>query len=127
MTTKMQLPLIVDDFYEAVAATVAALGGFKKIGAELRPEMPVDTAGRWLADCCNAHRDHELKPQQLAVIRKMARVAGIHILTTFELREAGYADPQPLIVEDEKAKLQREFVNAKEYFAGLLARMERLA
>lgn len=101
-----QIPLFVEDYYEALSATVAALGGFKRVGAELRPELPADHAGRWLADCCNHVRDHELKPQQLGLLRKKARVAGVHVLAAFEMREAGYAEPVPLRREDQQARIK---------------------
>jgi hypothetical protein len=122
-----QLPLIVDDYYEALAATVAAIGGFKRVGSELRPEMPIDHAGRWLSDCCNPHREHELKPSQLALIRRRARDVGVHILATWEMREAGYADPSPVVIEDEKAELKRQFITAQRAMAELVRKMERFA
>lgn len=46
-----QIPLFVEDYSEAIRATVNALGGFKKIGHELKPDKGVEEAGRWLADC----------------------------------------------------------------------------
>jgi hypothetical protein len=40
-------------------------------------------------------------------------------------RETGYTDPQPVEPEDERAKLQREFINAQRGFEALAKRMER--
>jgi hypothetical protein len=34
------------------------------------------------------------------------------VMATYELRAAGYADPQPIEPEDERARLQREYVAA---------------
>jgi hypothetical protein len=120
-----QIPLFVEDYNEAIRATVQALGGFKRVGADMRPEMPADAAGRWLADCCNPEKRDHLPPAQLAYIRRRARLEGVHILAAFEAREAGYADPQPITPEDEAAQLQREFVQASKGMAALFNRMER--
>jgi hypothetical protein len=120
-----QIPLFVEDYNEAIRATVQALGGFKRVGHELKPDLTVDAAGRWLADCCNPDKREKLAPTELAYIRRRARMAGVHVLAAFELRDAGYAEPQPIEPEDERAALMREFVQASRGFTGLLARMER--
>lgn len=123
MTT--QIPLFVEDYNEAIRATVNALGGFKKIGHELKPDKGVEEAGRWLADCCNPEKREKLSPPELAFIRRRARIEGCHILAAFEMREAGYHEPQPIEPEDERAALMREFVNSQKTFSALISRMER--
>lgn len=120
-----QIPLFVEDYAEALRATLNALGGFKRVGAELKPDMAVDAAGRWLADCCNADKRDHLTPDQLAFIRRKARQANVHVLAAFEMREAGYGDPQPVEPEDERAALEREFVQSAKAMQGLFSRMER--
>ncbi|HEY9096438.1 MAG TPA: hypothetical protein VIN35_11885 [Hydrogenophaga sp.] len=120
-----QVPLFVEDYNEAIRATVQALGGFKKVGAEMKPDLAPDAAGRWLADCCNDAKREKLAPTELAYLRRRARIEGVHILACFEAREAGYADPQPITPEDEKAKLEREFITAAKAFQTLFHRMER--
>jgi len=119
-----QIPLFVDDYSDAIRATVEALGGYKRVGAELRPELRVDAAGRWLADCCSPDRREKLDPDQLAFLRRAARAKGVHILATFEARDAGYADPVPVKVEDVRERLQREFVSAVKAVQDLAARLE---
>lgn len=121
-----QVPLFVEDYNEAIRATVQALGGFKRIGHELKPDLTVEAAGRWLADCCNPDKREKLSPTELAYIRRRARQEGIHLLAAFEAQDAGYAPPQPVEPEDERAALQREFVRASKDFSQLLARMERM-
>jgi len=122
-----QLPLIVEDHDEALQATVMAIGGFKKVGAALWPDLAPDAAGRRLSDCCNPERRDVLAPKQLCLIRRMARQQGVHILAAYEMREAGYADPIPLEPEDERARLQREYVAAVKQLASLSNRLDRLA
>jgi hypothetical protein len=123
---KQQIPLFVEDYSEAIRATIQALGGFKRIGAELKPDMAVDAAGRWLSDCCNPDKREKLAPSELAYIRKRARAEGVHILVAYELREAGYAEPQPLEPQDERAALMRDFIKAQQGMASIVARMERM-
>jgi hypothetical protein len=120
-----QIPLFVEDYNEAIRATVQALGGFKRVGAEMKPDLAADAAGRWLADCCNGDKREKLSPSELAYIRRRARLEGCHVLACFEAREAGYGEPQPITAEDEAAQLQREFVQASKHMAGLFARMDR--
>ena len=121
-----QIPLFVEDYYEAIRATVQALGGFKRIGSELKPDLPVEAAGRWLADCCNPEKREKLAPTELAYIRRRARKAGVHVLAAYEMREAGYAEPQPIEPEDERAALQRQFIQATAELNGMLARLHAL-
>lgn len=120
-----QVPLFVEDYNEAIRTTVQALGGFKKVGAEMKPDLAPDAAGRWLADCCNDAKREKLAPTELAYLRRRARIEGVHILACFEAREAGYGDPQPITPEDEAAQLQREFVSASKVMSSLFHRMER--
>jgi hypothetical protein len=122
-----QLPLIVDDYEEAIRQTAYAMG-FKDVAHALRPDLKVDAAARWLSDCCNPDRErYELSLGQLGQLRRMARQAGVHILAVFEARDAGYADPKPIEPEDERAAIQREFVVHSKALQELAARIDRLA
>lgn len=122
-----QIPLFFDSYEDAIRSTVLALGGFKKVGALLWPAMPADDAGRKLAHCLNLDKREKLDLGELALVRKAARQSGVHILATHELREAGYAEPQPLAPEDEAAQLQREFITAVRALKGIESRMDRLS
>ena len=122
----MQPPLFVEDLYDAMHATVLALGGFKRVGVELRPDLSADQAGRWLADCCNPQNDHELRPRQLAQLRRMARDAGVHTLMHFEAHDAGYAEPTAIDPEDERAELERQVLRGLGEFKQLVARLENV-
>jgi hypothetical protein len=107
-----QIPLFVDTYEEAIRHTINALKGFKTVGVALWPDKTADAAGRRLADCLNADKPDRLNPSELAFIRRWARSEGVHVMATYELRAAGYADPQPIEPEDERARLQREYVAA---------------
>lgn len=121
-----QLPLIIEDYLEAIRATVQAIGGVKRIGAELKPDLAVEAAGRWLSDCCNPDRRERLSPTELAYIRRRGRETGVHILAAYEMREAGYAEPQPLEPEDERDALQRQFIRSTNEMKQILQRIESL-
>src|SRR5690606_21335963 len=75
-----QIPLFVDDYYEAIRATVQALGGFKAVGHDLKPDLAVDAAGRWLADCCNVNKRAKLLPSVLVYGPRRARAARVTTL-----------------------------------------------
>lgn len=121
-----QIPLFVDDYYDAIRAAIEGLGGFKRVGSDIKPDLSVEAAGRWLADCCNPDKREKLSLTELAYIRKSSRKAGIHVLAAFEMQAAGYAEPQPMNLEDESAQLKREFIRSVEALNALQARMARL-
>lgn len=118
--------MFVEDLNEAIRATIQALGGFKTVGAELRPEKSAVDAGKWLTDCLNDNKRDRLDPEQLAFIRRKARAAGCHILASFEMREAGYARPVPITPEDEAAELQRKFIESVRALEVLQRQMARV-
>lgn len=105
-----QEPLFCEDLNEALRATVQAMGGPKKVAYELWPTLGVEGAASRMRDCLNPDRRQELDPLDLLALMKMARSHGVHTLAAHLMREAGYADPQPVEPEDQRAELQREFV-----------------
>lgn len=121
-----QIPMFVEDYNDAIRAAVQALGGFKRVGAELKPDLAADAAGRWLADCLNPEKRDILPPSALAWIRRKARAESCHILASFELQDAGYAPPQPIEPEDERAALQRDFVKAIRTAELLAAKLQKV-
>lgn len=121
-----QIPLFVEDYYEAIRATVQSLGGFKRVGSDMKPDLAVDAAGRWLADCCNAEKREKLSPTELSYLRRRARQANVHVLAAFEMRDAGYGDPLPIEPEDERAALQRDFIQQTRSLERMLARLQTI-
>lgn len=121
-----QPPLWHDTISDALRTCVSALGGPKKAGSLLRPELPVDQAGRWLSDCLNdARRDH-LSLEHLLMLLVEARRVGCHAGMAFICEHVGYADPQPVEPEDEAAALQREFLAGLAQQRRMLERLEQL-
>lgn len=117
-------PLFFEDIEDALRYVVQCMGGAKVVGAKVRPEMDPDKAGRWLADCLNDLRREHLAPQQVLMVLRMARQAGIHAAMRHINGECGYADPTPIEPEDEIARLQREYVEATKTLGALVTRIE---
>lgn len=111
---------------DALREVVQALGGFKKVGAAMRPEKSVDEAARWVADALNAERRERFDPDQVLWLLRAGRAAGVHACANYLMREAGYADPVPIEPEDERARLQREFIEASKVISGIGDRLARL-
>jgi hypothetical protein len=123
----VQPSLFHDTYEDAIRDTVLALHGNKKVGSFLWPAIPADEAGKKLADCLNTEKREKLSLGELQMIRREARKVGVHILASYEMRDAGYADPQPLAPEDEAAQLQREYIAAVKAMSAIQSRMDRVS
>lgn len=115
-----QIPLIVDNANDAVRDTVRALGGAKIIGPLLWPTKKPEAAERYLDDCLNPNREHKLSLEEALTIAKIGREKGIHLIVGFCCEDVGYAPPVPVDPEDQKAELQRNFIEGVD-------RLEKLA
>ena len=122
-----QEPLFLEDVNEAIKALVQALGGPKKVGLMLRPELTLDGASTWLRDCMNPDRRERLTPEQLILLMKYGRQANCNVLAAYLMGEVGYKAPEPLEPVDEFAELQRAYIQSIEFQKTLAARMERAA
>lgn len=120
-----QQALFHEDALDALRTCVQALGGFKRVGSQMRPDKTIEQASRWLQDCLNPSEREKLDVDQLLWILREARKIGCHAAMHFIARDTGYSDPSPLEPEDERAKLQREFITAAKGFQALVTRMER--
>ena len=112
MNPPNQLPLLVEDLPTAIRAVIQAMGGSKRAGAMLRPELPADDAGRWLRDCLDDQRREKLSLEQFLLLLVEGRRVGCHVAMAYLAEQAGYAPPQPVEPADEAAELQREFIAA---------------
>lgn len=119
--------LFHESLSEALSDCINACGGKKMIGAKLWPEKDPDTAGKLLADCLNEAKREKLSPEQVLLILRLARAKGCHIGMHYIARELGYADPQPIEPEDERAQLQREFIDASRKMQKIADRIEALS
>jgi hypothetical protein len=124
--TTAQPSLFLESFTDALREAVRACGGSKLVGAKLWPEKAPDAAARLLQDCLNDTRAEKLSPDQVLLLTRMGRERGCHAVMAFLAIECGYAPPQPVEPEDERAALQREYIEAVKVLAHLSTRIERL-
>ncbi len=122
-----QPALFHESISDALRELVGALGGPKAVGARMRPEMPPDHAGRWLADCLNDGRREHLSPAQVMWLLREGRSVGHHHAMRWLAGEVGYSDPQPIEADDERTRLQREYVEAARSMQRMAERIERLS
>ena len=123
----MQQSFLHETLAEALRQDIGNAGGMKVVGAVLWPEIPTDQAAGKLRDATNPERREKLSPDQMAHVMKMSRAVGSHAALTFLCRSTGYADPVAVEPEDERARMQREFVEATKSLAQMAARIERLS
>ena len=101
-------------------------GGAKRIGSMLWPELTTDAAQRKLLDCLNPERPAKLDPEQVLFLMRHARGLGDQTAIEFLCKELHYSVPQPIEPRDEKADLQRKFIEATEKLAKMAAQIQRL-
>lgn len=121
----MQSSLFFEDINDALREVVRSLGGAKKVGLMLWPEKSMEQAQQLLLACLNNERRERLDPDQLLFLLREARRANCHAAMNYIASETGYAC-QPIEPEDERAKLQRDVIEAAQMFRTCVDRLERL-
>lgn len=114
-----------DSVNDALSSAVTALGGFKKVGPALRPELPIDQAAGWLRDCLNAGRREKLAPEQVLLILRMSREAGYHAAMNFVAFDTGYK-AAPVDRQTQEQELQQRFVDAVDGLTAIQAQLQRI-
>lgn len=120
-----QQPLFCEDIYEALRTIGQAYGGSKKIGAYLWPDKPIEKASELWANCLNRTRPEKLDPEQVIAVLKIGRQIGCHAGMAYIANQCGYKY-ETVEPEDERARLQREFIRAQEHFAQLTKQWEAI-
>jgi hypothetical protein len=118
--------LFHESIADALREVVHALGGTKAVGTRMRPEKGADAAGKWVSDCLNLDRAERFDPEQVLWILRAGRKAGAHAAANYLMREAGYADPVPVEPEDERARLERDFLEAAKSISKIADRLARI-
>lgn len=119
-------PLFFDSIEDALREVVHAVGGNKAAGGILRPELSADEAGKWVSDCLNPDRAQTFRPGQVLLLLRKGREAGCHAAAAYLMRESGYADPVPIEPDDERARLEREFIAAAKSLQAMADRLTRI-
>ena len=122
-----QLALFFDDIYQALMADIQALGGSKKIGSVLWPSLKPDKAGEKVANCANRSHAQKFDLEDMLLVIREARKVGSYATAFFMAGDTGFAQPQPIEPEDEKARLQTEFIQAVKAVQQLSGKLELMA
>lgn len=116
-----QTALFHDSILDALGADIAALGGYKKVAAQLWPALTTDGATR-LRNALNPEHAQKLCPLEVLKIKQLAVDAGSYATMNYEALLMGYRyvflDPK-----DEAEDLRREI---RDSLAALTRKMERL-
>lgn len=87
---QMEIGEFFEDVNDALKAAVLALGGYKKVGPMMRPELPLDQAVAWVRHCLDASRREKFNPDQVMLILREARKANFHAAFEFVAADTGY-------------------------------------
>lgn len=101
----MEISLDYEDELDAAREAVRHAGGAKKVGPQMFPDKPVESAARYLMDALNPARAERLTPSQVLMLMRLAREAGFHGFAAWWMRQAGYQTPVPLAPVSEAAVL----------------------
>ena len=116
------------DWNDALNGVVQAVGGYKKAGVLLRPELSEKplAAAQWLRDCLNPEKPERLNPDQVFMLLRIARAGDYHAAKHWLDAELGYEQGRPLKPEDEVASLQARSADLVRELRGITDRLERI-
>jgi len=123
--SEYQPKLIYEDFNDSLHDLVQALGGYKKVGAMLWPERPVEEAAHALRHCLNKERREKLSPEQVRLLLQRGREIEFHGAMSFLAEQCG-DDVRPIKPADEAADLIRRREQLHAELKQILDREERL-
>lgn len=123
----MQMSLIHESINDAIREAVQAIGGYKKLGTLMFPDLPADQSAGRVRDCLNADRREHFTPEQMLMIARLAKSAGNNAIMEFFAIELGYLKPVAVDPDDEIARLQREFVEATKSLHHMASRIEAIS
>lgn len=110
---------------DALKAAVQQLGGAKKVGSSLWPDLSIDVANRKLLDCLNPSRSEKLDVTQVMYILRLAKEAGYHQAAAYINGEIGY-DVRPITKAEEVDRVTAVVEQTSQVLASALATLERL-
>lgn len=125
--SNIQQDLWHESIEDALRSVIDGVGGFKKVGVALWPALPVEDAGRKLANCLRRDRPEKLSLDELLLVLKQGREAGVHVGMAFIAQMTGYEEPRPTDPQSQHEKLQRDFIAAVDQVGKLAGLLERHA
>lgn len=125
MDPTRQGSLFYERIEDALDAIINACGGRKKFACEMWPDKPARDAHNLIDACLNIERRERFSPQQVLFILRRGREVGFNAAAESLFRDIGY-HLEPIEPEDEKAALQRAYIESVNVQRRIVERMERL-
>lgn len=120
------LPLFLEDIYDALKAAVQAAGGAKVVAGKLWPHKPIEQARKELLDALNREQPRKLDPEETLAVLRLAKEAGYHGAKHWIDADLGYQQTPPTDPKIERDRLAEEFARAADSFKNLERMAERL-
>jgi hypothetical protein len=114
-----QIALFHDSLSAAIQTAINAIGGSKRVAAELWPGKSQDVAYARLRHALQDDRDEKLSPDEVLYIARKAALVGCHAIPEFYGEACGY-EFRPLDPDEAKRRAK------KARKAQLLAELSRL-
>ncbi len=118
--------LWIETWADAVRALIDVCGGPKRVGSELRPDLPSEDAGEWLLKTLKSNRREVLSAPQLLALLAIGRRHNCDLLMAFVADQAGYHAPKPIDMVSETAKVTQQAQGMFAEANKLLDRLSRL-
>ena len=114
-----------DTVEDALRDIVAALGGPKTVGHSLWPGKSIAEAARYLNHCLDPERAEKLSLGELLWLLREGRQKEVHTAAAFIAQHCGYKW-EVVNPEDQRAKLQREFVESVKQLGRIQKQIDRI-
>lgn len=113
---------------DALNQATKCLGGHKKVGVRLRPELEKDPegAGQWWRNCVNPEHSQKPSIEQVLCVMRWAQQAGCHVIMNTFAGHCGYAMPEPITPANEAAELRRKVLSALSLVTEAMQRIEQI-
>ena len=122
-----QEKLFYDSYFEALRDDVNACGGPKAVGEWFWAEKSIEARRNMVNDRLNGERRDRFTDEQERLIMRRARErCGFSAALAYVCDETGFERPRPLNLADEKAELERAFIDSVRRQEQIADRMERL-
>jgi hypothetical protein len=114
-----------DSLDDALRDVVYGIGP-KECAAALWPDLDPTSGARKLHHCLDPERAEKLSLSEIQFLIRLGAENGFHMPMAHLSSVCGYAPPEKVDPEDEKARLQRQFIEAKGELQKLVAQIARL-
>lgn len=123
----MQLEIgeFLADVNDALKAVVVALGGPKRVGGLMRPELPAESAKDWVKHCLLPDRREKFSPEQVLWLLREARKVGFHAGMDFVASDTGYK-AEPVDVQTQVQDLEATIAHGVQLLNAQLAHLTKL-